>query len=140
MFNFGKIEEDPQKGLDKARKDLNSGFTGGITKMFMGQGFVDQMNGLMDQGEAAIAGQRMAQVMSVTGVTGEAEVLGIEDTGMLINMNPVVRLRLKVTPAADGETFETTGDSVVSKIAIPRVGDRIKLKYDPADPSQIVVM
>ena len=140
MFNFGKIEEDPQKGLDKARKDLNSGLTGGLTKLLMGQGFMDQMNGLMDKGEAAIAGQKMAQVMSMTGVDAEAEVLGVEDTGMMINTNPVVRLKLKVTPAAGGAAFETTGDSVVSKIGIPRIGDRIRLKYDPADPSQIIVM
>lgn len=140
MFNFGKFEQDPQKALDKARKDLNSGLSGGLTKLLMGQDYMDQLNGLMDQGEAAIAGQRMAQVMTSTGVAAEAEVLGIEDTGMLINMNPVVRLNLRVTPSAGGEPFETTGDSVVSKTAIPRVGDRVRLKYDPADPTQIIVI
>jgi hypothetical protein len=55
-------------------------------------------------------------------------------------MNPVVVLKLKVMPMVGGMEFETTGQSMVSKIAIPRVGDKIKIKYNPADPSQIVVM
>ena len=141
MFNFGKKQEDdPKKAIDKARGAVNNGLTGGLTKMFMGQGFVDKMNNVMDQGDAATQGQQSAQMLTMTGLPATADVIGIEDTGTLINFNPVVRLKLKVTPSVGGVDFETTGQSVVSKIAIPRVGDKINIKYNPADPSQIVVM
>ena len=50
MFNFGKkMEKDPQKALDNAKKTMNSGITGGLTKAFMGKEFVNDMNGAMDQ-------------------------------------------------------------------------------------------
>ena len=55
-------------------------------------------------------------------------------------MNPVVVLNLKVQPAIGGPVFDTAGQTMVSKIAIPRVGDKIKIKYNPADPTQFVVM
>ena len=52
---FGrKIEKDPQKALDNAKKTMNSGLTGGLTKAFMGKDFVNDMNNAMDKGQAAL--------------------------------------------------------------------------------------
>ena len=144
MFNFGKKNEeeyeDPQKALDKGKKTLNSGLTGGLTKAFMGQGFVDKMNNAMDKGQAAIDMQKNGQWLAQSGLDGSAEVISIEDTGRLINFNPVVKLTLKVTPAMGMPAFQTTGETMVSKIAIPRKGDTIKVKYNVADPSQFTVI
>jgi hypothetical protein len=39
-----------------------------------------------------------------------------------------------------GAEFMTTAQTPVSKIAIPRVGDKIKIKYNPANPAQIAVV
>jgi hypothetical protein len=36
--------------------------------------------------------------------------------------------------------FDTVGTSVVSKVAIPRKGDTIKIKYNMANPAEFVVM
>jgi hypothetical protein len=52
---------------------------------------------------------------------------------------PLVQLKLKVNPAV-GADFETSGETVFSKIAVPRNGDVIKIQYIPADPLQFVVM
>lgn len=139
-FVKNNMEQDPEKALDKGRNALNKGLSGGLTKAFMGQEFVDKMNGAMDQGQAAIDMQKSGQYLAMSGMEASAEVVSIEDTGTLINMNPVVRLTLKVTPAMGMPGFETTGDSVVSKVAIPRKGDTIKIKYNPADPKQFVVV
>jgi hypothetical protein len=134
------MEEDPQKALDKGRDSLNKGITGGLTKAFMGQEFVDKMNSAMDQGQAALDMQKSGQWLAMSGMEATAEVVAIADTGALINMNPVVKLTLKVTPAIGMPAFETVGESMVSKIAIPRKGDTIKIKYNPGDPKQFVVM
>ena len=72
-------------------------------------------------------------------VDATAEVLGIEDTGGRMGTNPVVRLRLQVQPAT-GAAFETTGKCMVSAVSMPRVGDQIRIRYSPADPTQISVM
>lgn len=142
MFNFGKKKEDetPQEALDHAKKTVNSGLTGGLTKAFMGKGFVDKMNNAMDQGQAAINMQNSGQWLLQSGIEGSAEVISIEDTGKLINFNPVVKLTLKVTPTMGMPVFQTAGETMVSKIAIPRKGETVKIKYSPADPSQFVVV
>jgi len=72
-------------------------------------------------------------------VEATAEVLSIEDTGGRIGSNPVVLLKLKVQPA-NGAPFETTGKCKVSVVAVPPVGDKIKIKYSATDVTQIVVM
>lgn len=137
---FGrKIEKDPQKALDNAKKTMNSGLTGGLTKAFMGKDFVNDMNNAMDKGQAALDMQKSGQWIAQSGMDATAEVLSIQDTGSLINMNPVVILQLKVQPTVGAE-FTTTAQTMVSKIAIPRVGDKIKIKYNPANPSQLAVV
>lgn len=141
MFNIGrkKDDDDPQKALDNAKKKLNTGLSGGLTKAFMGQDFVDKANNAMNAGQAALDMQKSGQWLAESGMPATAEVVTIEDTGKLINMNPVVKLKLKVTPQM-GVPFETMGESMVSKIAIPRKGETVNIKYNPADPSQFVVM
>jgi hypothetical protein len=142
---FGKfvkknMDKDPQEALNDGRNAVNKGFTGGVTKAFMGQEFVDKMNSAMDQGQAAIDMQKNGQMLAMSGLEASAEVTGIEDTGALINMNPVVKLSLKVSPPMGMPGFETTGQTAVSKIAIPRKGETIKIKYNPANPSEFVVV
>ena len=139
MFNFNKSQEDPQKALDQARNVVNKGLMGGLTKAFMGQGFVDKMNSAMDQGQSALDGVNQMNWVAQYGMPATAEVMSVMDTGATINMNPVVELKLMVTPSA-GPAFETTARTMVSRIAVPRKGDQINLKYNPADATQIFVM
>jgi hypothetical protein len=68
-----------------------------------------------------------------------AEVLVITDTGALINFNPVVKLKLKVTPQY-GVVYDAEIETAVSKIAIPRVGDKINIKYNPANPNEMAIV
>jgi len=139
MFNFNKNQDDPQKALDNARNVVNKGLMGGLTKVFVGQGFVDKMNSAMDQGQAAVDGVNEMNWVAQNGLEASAEVLSVADTGATINMNPVVELKLKVTPTA-GPVFETTARTMVSRIAVPRKGDKIGIKYNPMDTTQIFVM
>ena len=140
MFNFWKQqEEDPKKALENADKVLNSGLTGALAKGFMGKGFVDKMNTVIDKGQTAIDGVNQGQWVAQNGIEASADVLGVQDTGATINNNPVVMLQLKVTTSV-GTQFDTNGQVMVSRIAVPRAGDKIKIKYNPADPTQIAVL
>jgi hypothetical protein len=137
-----KLNQTPEEGLDEAKKSINSGFTGGVTKLLMGQEFVDKVNDGLQMGQNALDMQKSGQWLAQAGLDGTAEVLSIEDTGALVNMNPIVKMKLTVTPImmGPGIAFETTTETMVSKIAIPRVGDTIKVKYSPTDPTQVVVV
>jgi hypothetical protein len=140
MFNFGKkIEKDPQKALDNAKKTMNSGITGGLTKAFMGKDFVNDMNGAMNQGQAALDGLQQQQWLAQNGLDATADVVMVTDTGATVNMNPVVLIQMKVTPVA-GAPFDVTTQTMVSRIAVPRAGDKIKIKYNPANPQQVAVL
>jgi hypothetical protein len=97
------------------------------------------MNAGIEMGKNAIDGQQQGQWLAQYGMAATAEVLSIEDTGTLINYNPVVKLKIKVTPSY-GAAFETSGQSMVSKIAIPRVGDKVNIKYNPNQLDQFVVV
>jgi len=140
MFNFGKkVEKDPQKALDNAKKTMNSGITGGLTKAFMGKDFVNDMNSAMNQGQSALDGLQQQQWLAQNGLEATADVVMVTDTGATVNMNPVVVIQMKVTPAA-GAPFDLTTQTMVSRIAVPRAGDKIKIKYNPANPQQVAVL
>lgn len=142
MFGSKKDKEmmtDPQKALDNANKTLNKGLTGFMTKAFMGKDFTDQMNAGLAKGQEALDMQKMYQNPEQFGLQASAVVVSIQDTGELINYNPVVLIQLNVTPQYE-PPFETTVKTMVSKIAIPRVGDTINIKYSPADHTKIIVI
>jgi hypothetical protein len=140
MFNSGKKkEEDPKKALEDASKLVNKGLMGGLTKAFMGKDFVDKTNSAIQMGNQALDSVQIAQSVAQNGADATAEVLSIVDTGATVNMNPVVVLTLKVKPAAGAE-FQTAAQLMVPRIAIPRAGDKIKIKYNPSNPSQIAIV
>ena len=118
---------------------MNSGITGGLTKAFMGKDFVNDMNSAMNQGQAALDGLQQQQWLAQNGLEATAEVVMVQDTGSTVNMNPVVVIQMKVTPAA-GAPFDLTTQTMVSRIAVPRAGDKIKIKYNPANPQQVAVL
>ncbi len=143
MFGINKLKKevgnDPQKGLDYAEEKLNKGFTGFVTKTFMGKDFVGGMNDMLAKGQSAIDLQRSGQDVARQGLAAVAEVLNVTDTGQMINYDPVVVLQLKVTPEVEAP-FETYAQIIAPKIAVPRVGDRINIRYNPANKSQIALV
>jgi hypothetical protein len=139
MFGINKkikeMQKDPKKAIDEADKTLNKGLTGFMAKTFMGKDFMAQANSGLDAAKNAVDYNNISQ----TGLPASAEVLSLEDTGTLVNFNPVVRMKLRVQPQF-GVGFESMVETAVSKIAIPRVGDKLNIKYNPADTKQIVIV
>ncbi|MEN6620460.1 MAG: hypothetical protein ABFD50_02770 [Smithella sp.] len=73
-----------------------------------------------------------------TGADAEAEVLDIEATDWEVHNQPVGMMKLKVKPKS-GAGFETVAFATVDRIAVPRPGDKIKIKYNTADPTQVFI-
>lgn len=76
---------------------------------------------------------RKARLLS-SGHTGVGTVLSIDDTGVTINGNPRVRLTFRIEPS-DGITppFEATRTTTVSRVRLPRAGDRYPVWFDADD-------
>ena len=66
-------------------------------------------------------------------------VLSVTDTGATLNDNPLANLRLRVEPADGSAPFEAVATKLVSRLAVPRPGDRFSVEYDPADRTRLAV-
>ena len=143
MFGINKkikeAQEDPKKGIEQADKSLNKGLSGFMAKTFMGKDFMNKTNQGLDMAKQYTDYDgKKAQLMQ-TGMAGTAEVVTIADTGALVNFNPVVKMKLKVQPQF-GMSFETEVETAVSKIAVPRVGDKVNVKYNPANQQELIIV
>ncbi|MCG3139538.1 MAG: hypothetical protein HDKAJFGB_00415 [Anaerolineae bacterium] len=73
------------------------------------------------------------------GREAEATILEMKDTGVTLNNSPYVRFRLRVTPSA-GAPFEVGVRAFVSRVALPRVGEQVRVKYDPDNPKHVIMI
>jgi hypothetical protein len=80
---------------------------------------------------------RTAQLLK-TGARAPATVVEVHDTGVTVNDDPRVRVVVEVRPHG-GSPFRAEKTNVVSRVAIPRVGDEVTVLYDPADPSTFAI-
>ena len=78
-----------------------------------------------------------ARHLQRTGKRGTAVVLDVDDTGVTVNNNPRVRLKLRVQPE-DGSEFEVETKKVVSRLTIPQPGMLLAVRYDPENPKNLV--
>jgi hypothetical protein len=76
-----------------------------------------------------------AQNLMATGARGIGTVQNVQDTGMTVNDNPRVKMTFLIEPLDGTPAFEAKKTSTVSRVEIPRSGDRYACWYDRADPS-----
>src|SRR5215213_5524837 len=79
--------------------------------------------------------RQKAQELFETGSKGVGTVLQVQDTGMTVNDNPRVKMAWRVEPLDGGEAFDVQKTITVSRVEIPRQGDRHPVWYDPQDTS-----
>ena len=82
--------------------------------------------------------QRRALLAS--GIRGQATVLGLSETGLLINNQPQVTIRLHVR-LPDDEPYEATVSQVISMLQIPRLqpGCEVTVVAAPGNPQQVLI-
>jgi hypothetical protein len=75
------------------------------------------------------------------GVTTQARVLKVRDTGVSINDNPQVGLLLEFSPIGSGP-FQAEAKTVVSRLnaALVQPGITAEIKYDPQKPGRIQIL
>jgi hypothetical protein len=73
------------------------------------------------------------------GLEADATILAVGDTGLTINKNPYVKLRLRVEPTGRA-AYEAEAKAIVSRVALPRPGDSVRVKFDPDKPQVVIVV
>lgn len=76
--------------------------------------------------------EKAADLMA-TGSRGVGTVVSVRDTGMTVNDNPRVEMVFRVEPLDGSPTMDLTKKTTVSRVEIPRQGDRYPVWYDPQD-------
>lgn len=130
-FSKKNKQED---AIAKADRMMNKGLTGLMMKGFVPKQHREAINQSLDSAKQA----QLAATGSLP-LTATATVVTITDTGKLINFDPIVVLVLDVTETS-GRQYQRTLETLVSKMQIPRVGDRIGLGQNPANPSELIYM
>ena len=70
-----------------------------------------------------------------TGAKAVGTVLSVQDTGMTMNDNPRIKMTFRIEPIDGNPPFDAEKTKVVSRVQIPRSGDRYPVWYDLEDPS-----
>ncbi|MCG7382925.1 hypothetical protein [Paenibacillus sp. ACRRY] len=130
-FSKKNKQED---AIAKADRMMNKGLTSLMMKGFVPKQHREAINQSLDSAKQA----QLAATGSLP-LTATATVVTITDTGKLINFDPIVVLVLDVTETS-GRQYQRTLETLVSKMQIPRVGDRIGLGQNPANPSELIYM
>ena len=128
------------KELDITRNILEGrGFIGKIAKLLFGKKIMSGFAASFNQVESQHAYHEKQQELKGYGTPAAAEVLSINDTDMLVNYNPVAEVTLRVM-TDDGYEFTETIKTTLRKVNAPRVGDIIKIKYNPNNTNEIVIV
>ncbi len=87
-----------------------------------------------------MTGEDRAEAIRKEGVPAHARILRLWDTGMSVNGNPVVGLRLQVRPD-DEPPFEAETRALIGRLDIPQVqpGLVVPVKFDPHDHTRVAL-
>ena len=80
--------------------------------------------------------KKQAAELFETGAKGAGTVVSVQDTGMTINDNPRVKMVFRVEPLDGSPPFDAQKTSTVSRVEIPRQGDRYPVWYDVNEPAK----
>src|SRR5436190_24250496 len=80
--------------------------------------------------------KKKAEELFATGSKGVGTVIQVADTGMTVNDNPRVKMIFRVEPIDGSPAFDAQKTATVSRVQIPRQGDRYPVWYDAQDPGK----
>lgn len=124
---------------------LAVGFTGGMPMMpvfpwlfggiFFASGLLPLGLGVMGRRMGA-AKMAMAEDLYRTGVKGIGTITDVSDTGITINNNPRVTITMRIEPLDQSAPVERQKTVAVSRVQVPRPGERYPAWYDRTDPDK----
>jgi hypothetical protein len=81
----------------------------------------------------AFGKRKKAENLVATGSKAVGVVLAVQDTGMTMNDNPRIQMTFRIEPLDGSAAFEGQKTKVVSRVQIPRAGDRYPVWFDASD-------
>jgi len=103
--------------------------------MFVLGGLVPIFGGALMKRSAA-AKQAMAAELMRSGIRGTGTIIGVQDTGVSINNAIRVVLRMRIEPNDGSAPVERSKTVLVSRVSVPRPGERYPAWFDRTDPEK----
>ena len=103
----------------------------------MGGSFVVTGAVLLVVGVTMSGRSKRAAQLRATGRKAWARVESVQDTGVTVNNNPQIKIKLRVQPYGEPE-FEVVKRMTVSRLSVPQPGTTVAVAYDPDDHESIV--
>lgn len=85
---------------------------------------------------AGAAKQAMAVDLVRSGARGIGTIVEVGDTGITVNENPRIVIRMRIEPLDGSPAVERSKTVTVSRVAVPRAGERYPAWFDRADPDK----
>ena len=86
------------------------------------------------------AKRELAAQLVATGEKGRAMVMSVQPTGVVVNnINVQCILKFRIEPLRGGQPFEGEKKSLISQVAMPRIGDVWPCWFNPSDHTQFAV-
>jgi len=127
MGIFGRKNREEQAAGIAGQVASGKGFYGRLTRATLGE---QDFAKLQQSFGAYNSGVTVQQLLAAGAPTVHAVVVSIADTGRLVNFDPIVDLVLQPV----GATAPIVLQTLVSKLQIPREGERVLLVADPSQP------
>jgi hypothetical protein len=101
-----------------------------LAALFSGCALVDRMSGVAE-----------TRRLQETGVPASARILEIWDTGITVNDDPVIGMRVEID-RTDGSAYPAViPKSLISRLDVPRFqpGATVQVRVDPQDPAKVAL-
>jgi hypothetical protein len=88
-----------------------------------------------------MSGVAEAKKLQESGMAGSATILAVWDTGITVNDDPVIAMRVEVA-RPDGSAYSATiPKTLISRLDVPRFqpGSTVPVRIDPGDPLHMAV-
>ena len=74
------------------------------------------------------------------GISAQARIVSVQQTGVMVNYQPQVAFQLEVTPPG-GAPYQAQAKAVIPMVNIPQFqpGVEVPVKIHPTDPTQVVL-
>jgi hypothetical protein len=103
--------------------------------MFFVGGLVPLFGGVALKRLGAAKQIQAAELMR-SGTRGIGTIVEVRDTGVTINNNPRILIRMRIEPLDGSAAVERSKSVLVSRVAVPRAGERYPAWFNPADPDK----
>jgi hypothetical protein len=100
-----------------------------------------QFTGMMKQATGMVDGLAATANLAQTGIPATAQILSVQQTGVMVNYNPEVLAVLQVTHPHTGASYQVQAKSVVPQIAIPQIqpGAQVNVRISPTNPMEVAL-